>query len=87
MNRQIQNGGLYRHFKGWVIKVLGTAIHTETNDILVIYQHIELNHSPNPINLYGEVYARPIRMFLSEVDHNKYPDVKQKYRFELIEEI
>lgn len=86
MNRQVQINGLYRHFKGWVIKVLGTAIHTETNDTLVIYRHIELNHSQNPIDFYGEVYARPLEMFLSEVDRKKYPDAKQKYRFELIEE-
>ncbi|MCI9552727.1 MAG: DUF1653 domain-containing protein [Acutalibacter sp.] len=62
--------GLYRHFKG-------IAIHTETRERLVIYQA-----------LYGDygIFARPYGMFTSQVDKKKYPQAKQEYRFEKIEE-
>lgn len=70
-------GRKVRHFKNKEYLVLDTAKHTETGDILVVYKA-----------LYGscKVYARPIKMFLSEVDKRKYPNVMQKYRMELIEE-
>ena len=77
MSRKIQIGGIYRHFKGTKYKVITIAQHTETGEKLVIYISMVVG---------GNVYARPIAMFLSEVDHDKYPDVGQKYRFELIEE-
>ena len=83
MSRQIQIGGAYRHFKGFTAKIITIATHTETGDSLVVYECSGKSVNSDHIN---GIYARPLEMFLSEVDREKYPDVKQKYRFELIEE-
>ena len=72
MGRKI-TPGFYRHFKGNDYEVLHIAQHSETGERFVIYQGWD-----------GKTYARPLAMFASEVDHEKYPDVKQKYRFERI---
>ena len=81
MNSQVQIGGVYRHFKGFIANVITIAAHTETGEMLVIY---ECTGTGNGSNHKNGIYARPLEMFLSEVDREKYPDVKQKYRFELI---
>ena len=64
----------------YLYKILAIAEHTETKEKLVIYQALYDN---NEMGIHFGVYARPYDMFMSEVDHVKYPHIKQKYRFEL----
>ena len=79
--RTIEPNTIYRHFKGSKAYVITIAKHSETGEDLVIYVCTD---SENTNHVDG-IYARPLSMFLSEVDHEKYPNVKQKYRFEKIE--
>ena len=72
--RELKKNGIYKHFKGDYYLVVDVASHSETQEDYVIYRR-----------LYGDggLWIRQLDMFLSEVDHEKYPNVKQKYRFEL----
>ena len=72
--KKIKINHVYRHFKGDYYLVVDIAKYSETNEQVVIYRKLYDD---------GELWVRPLDMFLSEVDHDKYPNVKQKYRFEL----
>lgn len=69
---EVKVDGLYKHFKGALIKVIAVAKHSETLEWMVVYIHEDTK----------EIWVRPYGLFCSEVDHKKYPEVKQKYRFE-----
>ena len=70
--RRVKVNAIYKHFKGDYYLVEDIAVDSETNEDMVIYRA-----------LYGDntLYVRPYGLFVSEVDHDKYPNIKQKYRF------
>lgn len=84
--RKFQPGDIVRHFKRelvdqntkeYIYKIITFAHHSETDEMLVVYEAL---YPPY------KVCARPYDMFISEVDREKYPNIKQKYRFELAKE-
>ena len=74
MSRTIKIHGIYKHFKGNYYIVEDIIYHSETSEKMVAYRALYGDH---------KLWCRPYEMFLEEVDHQKYPDIKQKYRFEL----
>lgn len=68
-------GEVWRHFKGNKYRIITIARQTETNELLVIYYRIGSKNKN---------FARPLDMFMSLTDKDKYPDAGQKYRFELV---
>ena len=84
--RKFQPGDIVKHFKRelvdqntkeYIYKIITFAHHSETDEMLVVYEAL---YPPY------KICARPYDMFMSEVDREKYPNIKQKYRFELYEE-
>ena len=80
--RKFASGDIIQHFKRetvdqnsmqYLYEYIGVAMHSETRDKMIVYRA-----------LYGEkgLFVRPYEMFMEEVDHEKYPEIRQKYRFE-----
>lgn len=71
-----RKGEKYKHFKlGKIVTVIGISRHTETEEMSVAYEY------------EGHIWNRPLEMFMSEVDKEKYPNAEQKYRFERLSDV
>ena len=93
-NRKFEIGDIVKHFKRetisderikedpnvYLYEIIGVSRHTETKEELMIYKPLYETDCVKGVDFA----ARPLDMFMSEVDHEKYPDIKQKYRFELV---
>ena len=94
MERKFNNGDIVKHFKRekmteeqlrnepnlYLYEIIGTARHTEEKEELMIYIPLYKTGCTEGV----DYAARPLDMFMSEVDHEKYPEIKQKYRFEKV---
>lgn len=76
-DRKVTPGSKWKHFKGTIAEVITLCKHSEIGEDLVVYK---CSGNKGKTNHEDGIYARPLDMFLSEVDHEKYPEVKQKYR-------
>mgnify|MGYP001333930827 CR=1 FL=1 len=83
--REFREGDIVRHFKReledpkskkYLYRIVSVATHSETREKYIVYKALYDD---------GGVYVRPYDMFMSEVDHEKYPDIRQKYRFEAVD--
>ena len=93
MERKFNKGDVVQHFKRekmtedqlkeepnlYLYEIVGTARHTEDNEELMVYKPLYKTECTNGVDFA----VRPLKMFMSEVDNEKYPDIIQKYRFEL----
>ena len=93
MERRFNKGDIVQHFKRetvteeqrkeepnmYLYEIIGTARHTESKEDLMIYRPLYPTECTDGVDFA----ARPLEMFMSEVDHEKYPNIIQKYRFEL----
>ena len=93
MDRKFNNGDIVQHFKREkmteeqlmenpnlsLYEIIGTSRHTENKEELMIYKPLYNTECIKGVDFA----ARPLEMFMSEVDHEKYPEIKQKYRFEI----
>lgn len=96
MERRLNKGDIVKHFKreklnenqlkeepnAYLYEIIGTARHTENNEEVMIYKPLYSTDCTNGVDFA----IRPLEMFMSEVDHEKYPDINQKYRFEKVED-
>lgn len=80
MDRKLYEQSLVRHFKDNWYLVMFIAEYTESGESMVVYRSLTGKNS-------GKVWVRPYKMFISEVDRDKYPDVEQRYRFETVDDI
>ncbi len=90
--REFKKGDIVKHFKRetisneeleknpniYLYEIIGTSRHTETGEEIMIYKPLYETECIKDV----DYAARPLDMFISEVDHEKYPNIKQKYRFE-----
>ena len=73
---EVLKGQTYRHFKGNVYKVLVIARDCDDLKKLVVYQDMSDE---------DKTWVRDYNEFISLVDKERYPNVTQEYRFELID--